>query len=168
MLSAGELKGLEQDGHLPEKALIKWHKPGREIELNPPAGFTVLFVPYLLVGLRLLKSDFLIEVLNHYIIELVHLVPNSVLVLSIFAHMFEAFLGIAPSLRLFKFYYQIIRNNKGAGALSSFYFKFQDASKRMFPFLATKDANQTWSKEWFCSEVSKESTITYNRNAPPE
>ena len=40
--------------------------------------------------------------------------------------------------------------------------------KRMFPFLATKDVSQTWSKEWFYSEVSKESRITYNRNAPPE
>ena len=63
--------------------------------------------------------------------------------------MFKAFLGIAPSLRLFRFYYQIIRNKKGAGALGSFYFKFQDANKRVFPFLATKDASQTRSKEWY-------------------
>ena len=47
MLSAEELKGLEQDGHLPEKALIERRAPRREIEPNPPAGFTVLFVPYL-------------------------------------------------------------------------------------------------------------------------
>ena len=85
----------------------------------------------------------MIEVLNHYEIELVHLVPNSVLVLSVFAHMFEAFLGIAPSLRLSRFYYQIIHNKKGAGALGSFYFKLQDANKRVFPFLDTKDASQT-------------------------
>ena len=120
MLSEEELKGLEQDGHLPEKALIEWRTPGREIEPSPPDGFTVLLVPYLQAGLRLPESDFLIEVLNHYGIELVHLVSNSVLVLSVFAHMFEAFLGIDPSLRLFRFYYQIIHNKKAAGALGSF------------------------------------------------
>lgn len=142
--------------------------PGREVEPNPPAGFTVLFVPYLRAGLRLPESDFLIEVLNHYRIELVHLVPNSVLVLSIFAHMFEAFLGITPSLCLFRFYYQIIRNKKGSGALGSLYFKFQDTDKRVFPFLATKNSNPSWNKKWFYSEVPKESRITYNRSTPPE
>ena len=168
MLIAEELEGLEQDGHLPEKALIEWRAPWREIEPNPLVGLTVLFVPYLWAGLHFPEGDFLIEVLNHYGIELVHLVSNSVLVLSVFAHMFEAFLEIAPRLHLFRFYYQIIHNKKGAGALGSFYFKFQDASKRVFPFLATKDANQSWSKEWFYSEVLKESRITYNRSAPPE
>ena len=141
MLTAEELQGLEQDVHLPEKAPIEWRAPGRETEPNHPVDFTVLFVTYLRAGLRLLESDFLIGVLNHYGIKLVHLVPNSVIVLCVFAHMFKAFLGIAPSLRLFRFYYQIIRNKKGVGALGSFYFEFQDANKRVFPFLATKDAN---------------------------
>lgn len=82
--------------------------------------------------------------------------------------MFEAFLGIVSSLRLFRFYYQIIHNKKAAGALGSFYFKFQDANKRVFPFLATKDASQIWSKEWFYSTILQESRITHSHNAPPE
>jgi hypothetical protein len=53
-------------------------------------------------GFGLPACDFLCGLLHHYQIELVHLNPNSILQISIFVHLYEAFLGIPPNFSLFK------------------------------------------------------------------
>ena len=45
-------------------------------------------------------SDFFYEVLGHYGLQALHLHPNSILLLSIFAYYCEAYLGVMPSVAL--------------------------------------------------------------------
>ena len=52
-------------------------------------------------------SPFLEAVLEFYQIQLLHLHPNSVLILSIFAYLCEAYLGVRPSVALFRNFYSL-------------------------------------------------------------
>ena len=56
-------------------------------------------------------SDFFYVVLSHYGLHALHLHPNSVLLLSIFAFYCEAFVGVMPSVALFRhFFYLWVRS----------------------------------------------------------
>ena len=53
-------------------------------------------------GARPPFSDFFLEVLRAYGLELLHLTPRTILDLSVFAYVCEAFIGVAPSVALFR------------------------------------------------------------------
>ena len=61
---------------------------------EPRPGEVVIFSPFLTAGLVPPFSEFFIVVLNFYGIHLAHLIPNSVVILSAFAHLCEMFIGI--------------------------------------------------------------------------
>src|SRR5438105_8577333 len=63
---------------------------------QPRPGETVVFTLFLTAGLAPPFSEFLRYALSHYGIHLAHLVPNSIVILSTFAHLCEMFLGIPP------------------------------------------------------------------------
>src|SRR5881394_4568244 len=63
---------------------------------QPRAGEVVLFTSFLTAGLAPLFSEFLKYVLSYYGIHLAHLVPNSIVILSTFAHLCKMFLGFLP------------------------------------------------------------------------
>src|SRR5213592_1537783 len=85
---------------------------------QPRAGETVVFTSFLTAGLVPPFSEFLRYVLSHYGIHLAHLIPNSIVILSTFAHLCEMFLGIPPNLYLFR-YFHLLRPNASDGAIGS-------------------------------------------------
>ena len=50
-------------------------------------------------------SDFLLEILQAYNLKLLHLTPGAILDLTIFAHACEAFVGVMPSVALFRHFF---------------------------------------------------------------
>ena len=67
----------------------------------------MLFTPFVEKGLGLPASDLFLGLLHYYSIYMYHLNPNSILQLSIFVHLCEAFLGIPPSIRLFRYFFRL-------------------------------------------------------------
>ena len=76
---------------------------------NLPPGYIVGTEVCAIYGLRLTESDFLAGVLVQCEIELVNLTPNSILILAIFQHLCEGFLGILLLPSLFLHYYYLCR-----------------------------------------------------------
>ena len=79
-----------------------------------PAGSTFFpfFMTSVVAGLVPPFSDFFYEVLGHYGLQALHLHPNSILLLSIFAYYCEAYLGVMPSVALLRHCF-FLRINKG-------------------------------------------------------
>jgi hypothetical protein len=57
-------------------------------------GETVVFIVHIERGFGVPAGDFLHGLLQFYLIELVHLVPNLISIIATFIHLCEAFLGI--------------------------------------------------------------------------
>jgi hypothetical protein len=76
--------------------------PGSALRPNPPDGFSVMFTAFLYHGLSLPSHEFLRRLLVVYGVQLWQLTPNSILHLTIFITLCEAFLGIDPHWGLWK------------------------------------------------------------------
>ena len=71
------------------------------VVLEPEGStFFPFFMTSIAAGLVPPFSDFFYEVLGHYGLQALHLHPNSILLLSIFAYYCEAYLGVMPSVAL--------------------------------------------------------------------
>ena len=78
-----------------------------------PEGYYPIFLHTLYTGLVPPFSDFLFAILETYQIQLLHLHPNSILILAIFAYLCEAYIGIHPSVELFRNFYALQNTEHG-------------------------------------------------------
>jgi hypothetical protein len=92
---------------LPEQRLDGWEAPREHRVPALRSGQIVLFVPFIEHGLCLPACPFLHGFLHYYDIKLNHLNPISILHLSIFIHLCETFLGIPPSITLFRYFFKL-------------------------------------------------------------
>jgi len=66
-----------------------------------------VFSPFFYRGFSLPTSSFFRGLLYFYGIELINLNPNSILQISAFVHLCEAFLGVRPHFNLFRFLFAL-------------------------------------------------------------
>ena len=76
-------------------------------------GYYPVFLHCLYAGLVPPFSPFLLAILEAYQIQLLHLHPNSILILAIFAYLCEAYIGIRPSVALFRHFYSLRSSASG-------------------------------------------------------
>lgn len=120
--------------------------PGSETRPNPPAGFTVVFLAYLLRGLSFPAHEFLRYLLLHYGLQLWQLTPNSLLHLSIFITVCEAFLGIEPHFGLWKKIFFLKRQGNSVVIGGVAFAVRKDAKYFDFPLV---ESVQGWKQKWF-------------------
>lgn len=75
--------------------------------LEPRANETVIFTSFMMVGLLPPFSAFFLAVPDDFGIQLLHLSPNSIIILAIFSHLCEMFIGVLPSVVLFHHYFTL-------------------------------------------------------------
>jgi hypothetical protein len=75
-------------------------------------GETVVFLAHIQRGFGVPAGDFLRGLFYFYRIELVHLVPNSIIVIDTFIHLYEAYLGIAPHFHLWRHSFELKKTGK--------------------------------------------------------
>jgi hypothetical protein len=85
------------------------------------AGEFVLFNSYIMCGLVPPISSFFLLLLEEFGLQLHHLTPHSVLVV-VFAHFMEMFVGVRPCTTIFRHFYALVgtgRSKREVGAFSS-------------------------------------------------
>ena len=102
-----QLCELAGDGLIQSKGIAEWRVPGEHRVPAPGPGEIILFISFIRVSLCLPASAFLHQFLGYFGVSLNHLAPNAVLHLSVFVHLYEAFLGIPPSLSLFCHFFRL-------------------------------------------------------------
>ena len=112
--------------------------PAREAtEVLPPAEVreptqVPVFDIFVRMGLVPPFSDFLHEILKAYDLKLLHLTPGAILDLVVFAHACEAFIGVMPSVALFRhFFYP--RVGKEGWLADGVTFCFRQNLKQFYP-----------------------------------
>ena len=92
-------------------------RPGREITPEPQAGERVVFVAHFERGFGLPVSTFLCEFLDFHHLQPHHLAANAVMTLSGFVTMCEGYLGVRPSLGLWKRLFHLRSHMAGNGIM---------------------------------------------------
>jgi hypothetical protein len=75
-------------------------------------GEIVVFLAQLKRGFGVPAGDFLCGLLFFYRIELVHLMPNSITIISTFIHLCEAYLSIALHFHLWRHFFELKKTGK--------------------------------------------------------
>nr|ABA97640.2 transposon protein, putative, unclassified [Oryza sativa Japonica Group] len=119
---------------------------------QPVLGHMVAIEDYILCGFLPPPFEFILLVLNFYGLSLLHLNPNFIAFLSIFAHLCEAYIGVEPFLDLFRFYYELrwMESNRVSGCVG---FRLRDGLKsRYIPFQCPSSRSK-WRNRWFYLEI---------------
>jgi hypothetical protein len=95
-----EVEKARMDGLISSSDSIKF--PSTERIPQPPSGYRVMFLSFLLRGLSLLAHEFLRGLLFVYGVQLHQLTPNSILHIACFVTLCESFLGIEPHFLLWR------------------------------------------------------------------
>jgi hypothetical protein len=100
-------------------------------------------------GFNLPVGDFFRDLLYYYQLELVHLVPNSITVVSTFIHFCEAYLGITPHFLLWRYLFCVKSTGKWSGIVGAIIFSLRLGLK--VEWIDTDLTNNTtgWRSEWF-------------------
>ncbi|KAK1631530.1 hypothetical protein QYE76_005845 [Lolium multiflorum] len=123
--------------------------PGAVSRPKPPKGFTVMFSAFLFRGLSLPAHEFLRSLLYFYGIQLWQLTPNSILHLSIFVAVCEAFLGIDPHWGLWKKIFYVKRHNDSNGPPVVGGVGFVVRKEVDYLDYPMKESVQGWRNKWF-------------------
>ena len=101
------LNKLAGEGLLPPWSLLPWRLADGEEIPTPNTNKVIMFEEFAYCGLQLLASCFFTDALEFYDIQLMHLNPNSITMMSIFIHLCEAFIGLKPLLNAFCQFYHL-------------------------------------------------------------
>ncbi|KAK1631287.1 hypothetical protein QYE76_005602 [Lolium multiflorum] len=123
--------------------------PGPVTRPKPPKGFTIMFAAFLFRGLSLPAHEFLRSLLFFYGIQLWQLTPNSILHLSIFITVCEAFLGIEPHWGLWRKIFYVKRHNDSNGPPVVGGVGFVVRKEVDYFDYPMKESVQGWRNKWF-------------------
>jgi hypothetical protein len=162
VISEPELLHLVSIGVLPPREFCSWRICHGVTVPTEDTHESVIYAPFLLRGLGLPISPFFRGLLDFYHLNLTHLNPNSILQISIFIHLCEAFLGVLPHFGLWKYLYHCRPGMAGGqhqlvGGAS---LEMRHGRKTEYLEIPLKDSIKGWRLEWFVVE-------NYGNSLPP-
>jgi hypothetical protein len=154
VVSESDLLHLVSIGVLPPRELCSWRICRGVTVPTEDTHESVVYVPFLLCGLALPVSPFFRGLLDFYHLNLTHMNPNSILQISIFVHLCEAFLGILPHFGLWKYLYHCRPGMAGGqhqlvGGAS---LEMRRGRKTDYLDIPLNDNIKGWRLEWFIVE----------------
>jgi hypothetical protein len=114
-LTEAKIQALVDQGLLRSKTEVEWRAAVGEDFSSEDVKEQVVFSSFFERGFNLPAGDFFRGMLYYYRLELVHLVPNSITIVSTFIHFCEAYLGIPPHFALWRLFSASKALAKGRG-----------------------------------------------------
>jgi hypothetical protein len=151
-----EVEKARTDGLISSKDSIKF--PSTEWIPQPPSGYRVMFLSFLLRGLSLPAHEFLRGLLFVYGVQLHQLTPNSILHITCFVTLCESFLGIEPHFLLWRSIFRLCpsvalsNKPKLGGAVVSV------RAKAQYLEFSMSASVQGWRTKWFYIKNRKASS----------
>jgi hypothetical protein len=114
-MTEAKIQALVDRGLLRPKVEVEWRAAAGEQFPSEDIKEQVVFASFFERGFNLPVGDFFRGMLYYYNLELVHLVPNSITVVSTFIHFCEAYLGISPHILLWRYFFCVNSTGRGRG-----------------------------------------------------
>jgi hypothetical protein len=154
VVSESDLLHIVSIGVLPPKEFCSWQICRGVTVLTEDTHESVIYIPFLICGLALPISPFFRGLLDFYHLNLTHMNPNSIMQVSVFVHLCEAYLGILPHFGLWKYLYHC-RPGKAGGQhqlVGGASLEMRRGRKTEYLDIPLKDSIKGWHLEWFIVE----------------
>nr|ABA94118.1 retrotransposon protein, putative, unclassified [Oryza sativa Japonica Group] len=130
-------------------------------------GRSVFFLSFAMVGLVLPFSSFFMDVLELYDLQMAHLTPNAVMTLAIFAHLCEMFIGVRPSLRLFRWFFTVQPVSPPSVVGGCYFQPRGPVLNRYIPCVLHKKWDD-WKSDWFYTPLADEVRLRLPSQPPAQ
>jgi hypothetical protein len=138
------------------RGLLGWSAPGLTGRIRAGAaplgdlttGEFVLFTSYISCGLALPISPFFLLLLEEFGLQLQHLTPHSVLQVTIFVHLCEMFVGVAPCTSLFCYFFVLVKSGKTRDHIGAYYFQTRPDSVVVYIPTCGGASWENWRSDW--------------------
>jgi hypothetical protein len=133
-------------------------------DLQP--GEMDLFTSYALAGFVLPTSSFFLTLLETYGLQLHHLTPYALALVVVFIHLCEMYVGMRPSVRLFRLFFTLRTTGRSLGHLGGYYFQHRGKSSATYisPFALGKW--DRWRHDWVIVRADTHDRRDLPSNAP--
>jgi hypothetical protein len=148
-MTEAKIQALVDRGLLRPKAEVEWKAAAGEEFPTEDVKEQVIFASFFERGFNIPMGDFFRGLLYYYKLELVHLVPNSITVVSTFIHFCEAYLGISPHFLLWRYLFCVKSTGKRSGPVGAVMFCLRSGLKTKWINIDLPDNTAGWRSEWF-------------------
>lgn len=148
-LKENQIKILGADGFLESKEISHWRCAYQQEYPSEKTKEITVWKAFYEVGFGKPTCDFFRQILSFYGVELCHLTPNSILNISIFIHLCEAFLGIEPHYALFHHLFHMKVSTGPSQVVGKVVIQFRHGMKPLYLDYTTKESLKDWTKELF-------------------
>jgi hypothetical protein len=150
MMKEAKIQSLVDRGLLRPKAEVEWKAAVGEEFPTEDVKEQVVFASFFERGFNLPAGDFFWGLLYYYKLEMVHLVPNSITVVSTFIHFCETYLGISPYFLLWRHLLRVKSTDKRSGPVGAVMFCLRPGLTSEWIDTDLPDNTAGWRSEWFC------------------
>nr|AAK92548.1 Hypothetical protein [Oryza sativa Japonica Group]AAP52875.1 retrotransposon protein, putative, unclassified [Oryza sativa Japonica Group] len=130
-------------------------------------GRSVFFLSFAMAGLVPPFSSFFMDVLEFYDLQMAHLTPNAVMTLSIFAHLCEMFIGVRPSLQLFRWFFTAQPVSPPSVVGGCYFQPRGPVLSRYIPCVLRKKWDD-WKSDWFYTPLADEARLRLPSQPPAQ
>jgi hypothetical protein len=131
------------------KEEVEWRVPAREQFPSEDVKDQVIFASFFERGFNLPAGDFFRSLLYYYGLEQVHLVPNSITIVSTFIHFYEVYLGISPHFLLWRYFFCVKSIGKRSGLVGAVMFTLRSGLEAEWIDIDLPNNTSGWRSEWF-------------------
>jgi hypothetical protein len=148
-MTEAKIQALVDRGLLRPKMEVEWRAAAGEDFPSEDVKDQIVFGSFFERGFNLPAGDFFRGLLYYYRLELVHLVLNSITVVSTFIHCCEMYLGIPPHFALWRHFFCVKSTGKRLGPVGAVMFNLRSGLKAEWIDTDLPDNTAGWRSEWF-------------------
>jgi hypothetical protein len=141
------IQALEGRRLLRPKVEVEWKAPAGKVFPTEDDKEPIVFSSFFECGFNVPTGDFFRGLLYYHKLELVHLIPNSITVVSLFIHLCEAYLEILPHFPLWRYFFNVKTTCKGTGIVGSVMFCLGPGCKAKWIDMGLLDNTIGWRSE---------------------
>jgi hypothetical protein len=130
------------------------------------AGEFILFNSYIMCGLVPPISSFCLLLLEEFGLQLQHLTPHSVLLVAVFAHLMEMFVGVRPCTTIFRHFYALVGTGRCKREIGAYYFQLRHGMANSYIAAFSSSKWEDWCEGWVIAVADPHDRLELPTDAP--
>jgi hypothetical protein len=130
------------------------------------AGEFILFNSYIMCGLVPPISSFFLLLLEEFGLQLHHLTPHSVLLVAVFAHFMEMFMGVRPCTTIFRHFYALVGTGRSKREVDAYYFQLRHGMANSYIAAFSSSKWEDWREGWVITEADPHDRLELPTDEP--
>jgi hypothetical protein len=98
-------------------------------------------------------SSFFLLLLEEFGLQLQHLTPHSVLLVAVFAHFMEMFMGLRPCTAIFSHFYALVGSGRSKREVGAYYFQLRQGTADSYISAFSSAKWEDWRDGWVIAKT---------------